>query len=109
MFLFTAASVANAATVSPSTPNGLITDFNKGNPDFNNGIKNFKNSPFCILVNCPYDKLTSVDVWLAKALRRFATCLLVNNNLRGKLVSSSELLILYFMITLKSHQFHFLL
>ena len=38
--LFTADSVANAAAVRPSIPNGLITDFNKGNPDFNNGAKN---------------------------------------------------------------------
>ena len=39
--------------------------------------------------------LISDDVWLAKALRRFATCLLVNNNLCGKLTSSSELLIIF--------------
>ena len=37
--LFIAASVADAAAVRPSIPNGLTTDFNKGNPDFNNGIK----------------------------------------------------------------------
>ena len=30
-----------------------------------------------------------------KALRRFATCLLVNDNLCGKLFSSSELLIVF--------------
>ena len=41
-FLFIAASVADAAAVRPNTPNRLITDFNKGNFDFNNGIKNFK-------------------------------------------------------------------
>ena len=33
----------------------------------------------------------SFDVLLAKALRRFATCLSVSNNLWGKLVSSCEL------------------
>ena len=80
-FLFTAASVADAAAVRPSTPKSLITDFNKGNPDFNNGIKNSKNPPFCILVNCAFENLISVDARLEKALRRFATCLLVNNNL----------------------------
>ena len=48
IFLFTAGSLADAAAVKPSIPNGLITDFNKGNPDFNNGIKNFKNPPFCL-------------------------------------------------------------
>ena len=48
-FLFIAASVADAAAVKLNIPNGLTTDFNKGNPDFNN----FKNPHFRILVNCP--------------------------------------------------------
>ena len=61
-FLFIAASVADAAAVKPSIPNGLTTDFNKGNPDFNNGIKNFTNLHFCILVNCAFDNLISSDV-----------------------------------------------
>ena len=39
IILFIAASVADAAAVKPSIPNGLITDFNKGNPDFNNDAK----------------------------------------------------------------------
>ena len=34
----------------------------------------------------------SADKWLAKALRRFETCLLVNNNLCGKLVSLSPII-----------------
>ena len=34
----------------------------------------------------------SVDDLLAKALRRFKICLLVNNNLWGKLVSSSPII-----------------
>ena len=80
-FLFIAASVADAAAFKPNIPNGLTTDFNKGNPDFNNGIKNFKNPPFCILVNCAYDNLISNDVWLANAFLRLKVCLLVNNNL----------------------------
>ena len=82
-FLFIAASVADAAAVKPNIPNSLITDFNKGNQDFNNGAKNLKNLPFCILVNCAFENLISVDVWLAKALRIFETCLLVNNNYEG--------------------------
>ena len=53
-----------------SIPNGLITDFNNGNPDFNNGAKNLKNPPFCILVNCAFDNLILVDVWLAKGLTK---------------------------------------
>ena len=66
IFLFIAASVANAAAVSPSIPKVLITDFNNGNPDFNNGAKILKNPHFCILVNCAFDKLISVDVWLQR-------------------------------------------
>ena len=82
--LFIAASVTDAAALSPSILRGLIIDFRKGNPDFNNSAKNLGNPPFCILVNCAFDNLISADVWLAKALRRFATCLLVNNNYEGK-------------------------
>ena len=39
-FLFIAASIADAAAVKPNIPNDLITDFNKGNLDCNNGAKN---------------------------------------------------------------------
>ena len=42
IFLLFAASVADAAAVKPSIPNGLTTNFSKGNPDFNNGIKILK-------------------------------------------------------------------
>ena len=67
-FLIIAASVADAAAVRFSIPSDLIIDFNKGNPEFNNGAKNLKNPPFCISINCVFDHLISVDVWLAKAL-----------------------------------------
>ena len=80
-FLFIAASVADTAAVSPIIPKGLITDFSKGNPDFNNGAKNIKSPSFCILVNCAFHNLISVDVWLLKPQQRFATCLLVKGNL----------------------------
>ena len=60
--MFIAASVADAAAVKPSIPNGLTKDFNKGNPDFNNSLKNFKNPHFCILVNYAFDNLISTDV-----------------------------------------------
>ena len=45
-FLFITASAADAAAVRPTIPNGLITYFNKGNPDFNNGSENLKNLLF---------------------------------------------------------------
>ena len=37
-----------------------------------------------ILDNRVFDSLISVDEIFAKALRRFLTCLLINNNLCGK-------------------------
>ena len=50
-----------------------------------------RNPPdWTILDNWVFDKLISVDDLLAKALRRFLTCLLIDNNLSGKLVSSSR-------------------
>ena len=39
-FLFIAASVTDAAADRPSIANGLITDFNRDNPDFHNSAKN---------------------------------------------------------------------
>ena len=58
-FLLISASVADAAAGRPRMPNGLITDFNEGNSDFNNGAKNLKNLLFSILVNCALDNLIS--------------------------------------------------
>ena len=67
--------------------------FINGNPVFRNGLRNLRrNSPNCaILDKWAFDNLISVDELFAKALLRFVTCLLVNNNLWGKLVSSSKL------------------
>ena len=74
--------MADAAAVSPRIPNSLITLFNSGNPAFSNGLKSLpSNPPSCIILdNCVFDNLISVDVWLAKALRRFVPYLLVSNN-----------------------------
>ena len=65
-----------------------------GNPVFSNGPSNLtRNPPDCItLDNWVFDSLISVDKWFAKALRRFATCLLVKNNLCGKFVSLSPII-----------------
>ena len=73
--------------------NGLVTFFIKGNPFFSNGSRNLpRNLPSCInLNNWVLDNLTSIDELFAKALRRFATCLLVNNNSCEKLILSIEL------------------
>ena len=48
-----------------------------------------------ILNNWVFDILILVAYLLAKALRRFATCLLAYNNLWGKLVASPELPIIF--------------
>ena len=80
-FLFIAVSFADATAVKPIIPNGLTIDFNKGNPDFNNGIKYLKNPPFHILVNCAFENLISADVWLLNAFLRLKVCLLVSKNL----------------------------
>ena len=45
-----------------------------------------------MLDNWVFDNLISVDKWFAKALQRFATCLLVNSNLWGKCVSLSPII-----------------
>ena len=67
--------------------------FINGNPVFSNGLRNLRrNSPNCtILDKWAFDNLISVDELFAKALLRFVTCLLINNKLWGKLVSSSKL------------------
>ena len=52
-----------------------------------------RNLPDCIILdNWVFDNLISVDKWLTKALRRFATCLLVYNSLWGKFVSLSPII-----------------
>ena len=87
------ASAANAPAVNRKgikslLANGLITFFTNGNPVFSNGPSNLlRNPPDCIILdNWVFDNLISADELFAKDLWRFETCLLVNNNLWGKLV-----------------------
>ena len=95
-FLYIPASTADAAAVNPKgiktlLDNGLITFFISGNPAFSNGPRSLpRNPPDCIILDIwVFDNLLLVDYLSAKALRRFKTYLLVNNNLWKKLVSSS--------------------
>ena len=95
-FLCIPASTADAAAVNPKgiktlLDNGLITFFISGNPAFSNGPRSLpRNPPDCIILDIwVFDNLLLVDYLSAKALRRFKTYLLVNNNLWKKLVSSS--------------------
>ena len=93
IFICIPASAADAAAVYPKgikalLANGLITFFINGNPVVSNGPSNLPRiPPDCIILdNWVFDSLISVDKWFAKALRRLATYLLVNNNLWGKFV-----------------------
>ena len=74
-----------------------ITFFIKDNPIFSNGPRGLPRNPpdYVILDNWVFDNLISANELLAKALRRFETCLLVNNNSCGKLVPSLELAIIF--------------
>ena len=83
-FLCIPASAADAAAVNPNgtktvLASGLITLLISGNPVLSNGPKSLPgNPPDCIILdNSVFDNLISVAVCLAKALRRFSTCLLV--------------------------------
>ena len=71
--------------------NGLIVYFISGNPAFRNGSRSGPTNPSdCIVLDISvFDNLISVDKQFAKALPRFTTYQLVNNNLWEKFVSSS--------------------
>ena len=87
IFLCIPASAADAAAdpkgIKTLLANVLIAFFINGNPVLSNGPKSLpRNYPVCIILDqCVFGNLISVDAWLAKALRRFATCLLGSNNL----------------------------
>ena len=70
------ATAVNLRGIKTVLANGLIAFFI-------NGPNNLpRNPPYCIILdNWVFDDLISADEWFAKALRRFETCLLVNNNL----------------------------
>ena len=81
------ASAADTAAVNPKgiktlLANGLIAFDIKGNPAFSNGPSNLPKNPpdWIIFDNWVFDNLILADELFAKALRRFETCVLVNNN-----------------------------
>ena len=97
-FLCIPASATDAAAVNPNgintlLANGWITLFINGNPVLSNEPRSLpRNLPNCtILDNWVFDSLILTDELCAKALWRFLTCLSVNNNLCGRLVSTSQL------------------
>ena len=86
------ASVADADVVNPTgiktlLANVLNTFFIKSNPIFINGPKILPQNPSdCpILCNLVFHIFILADELFAKALRSLRTCVLVNNNLSGKL------------------------
>ena len=102
IFFYIPASAADTAAVNPKgiktfLANGLITFYINGNPVFSNGPSSLPRNPSdCIILdNWVFDNLISVHKWFAKALPRFATWLLVNNNLWGKFVSLSSIIFDY--------------
>ena len=64
----------------------------KGHPVFNNGPKSLPKNPrdWPVLCNSIFHNIILADDLFAKALRRLETCVLVNNNLWGKIFSSLE-------------------
>ena len=114
IFFWIAASVANAAAVNSNgfktlLANGLSTFFIKGNPVFSNGCKCLPRNP----LDCPnlwdwvFDNFILTNELFAKTLRSLESCVLVNNNLCGKLNSSLDYQS-HLMKDLKLFQFHFL-
>ena len=86
-----AASAVNLNGIKTLSANGFITFPIKGNPVFSSDPKSLpKNPPDCpILCNWVFDNFILTEELFAKALQGFETCVLVYNNLRGKLFSSS--------------------
>ena len=70
----------------------MSTVFIKDKPVYSNGRKDLpKNPPNCpIFSNWVFDNFILADEPFAKALGNLETCVLVNNNLYRKLVSSLE-------------------
>ena len=87
------ATAVNPNGIKTILANGLSTLFIKGKPFFSNGPKSLPRNPtdFPILHNWVFDNFSLAEDLFAKALRNFETCVLVNNNLYGKLFSSLEL------------------
>ena len=89
--------VAAAAAVNPNgikkpTANGSSIFPIKGNSVLGTGPKSLPQKPpdWPISCNWVFDDFVLADKPFEKALRSFETCVLVNNNLCGKLFSSLE-------------------
>ena len=95
IFLWIAGSVADAALVNPNCiktvlANGIRTSPIKGNPVFSNPPKSLPKNRVLFYAIEFLSNFTLADELFAKVLQSFETCVLVNNNLSGKLFSSLE-------------------
>ena len=111
IFWYVTASGANAASVNPNgikalLVKSLIAFYINGNPVFSYWPRSLtRNLPdSAVLDSWVFDSLILAVKLFTKGLRIFETCILVNNDLCGKLVS-----LLCLMIVLRLLQFHFLL
>ena len=109
IYVWVVESVANDSAVNPDgikafLANGLTKFPIKGNLVFNNGPKN---SPDCsILCIWVFDNFVLAEELFSKALQRFETYVLGNNNLCGKccwnhqqhLMKDLKLLLLHFLL-----------
>ena len=88
--------VTDAAPVNPNgiktlLANGLSTFPIKDNLVFNDGPKSLPKYPPDCKISCRvFDNFILAEELLAKALRSFETCVLINNNLCVKSFSSLE-------------------
>ena len=98
IFLCIPAYAADAVAVNPNgiktfLTNDLITFFVKGNLVFSNGTESLpKNPPDWIWDNSVFDNLILVDKLFTKALQRFVSCLLLNNNSCGKFYHQDKII-----------------
>ena len=92
VFFSVAAAAVDLNGIKTLLASGLSTYFINSKPTF---ISGRRHSPYCFIFHIwVFDNFILADNLFAKALWRFTTCLLVNNNLCGKLVSSLELSII---------------
>ena len=96
-FFWIDASTSDNSKINPNgirtlLADGLSTLSIKGKPDFSNGPRSLpKNPPNCIILDSwVFGNFTLDDEQGSKSLRILEACVSVNNNLCGKLVSSSE-------------------
>ena len=96
-FFWIAASVAVAAAVNPNgiktlLANDLSTSSVKGKQAFSNSPKSLPGNPpdYTILCNWVFENFIWTAELFATASRNLKTCVLVDNNIFGKSVSSLE-------------------